>query len=66
MFMANAKEYMQKINQWIKSIESNIQRKAQQTTLEVLQKKVEDIENTIKSIGEGKQVGKLGTISWRL
>ena len=45
---------MERINQRIKSIETNIQRKAEQNTVEELQKKVEDIENKIKSIEEGK------------
>ena len=52
------KEYMERINQRIKSIETNIQRKAEQNTVEELQKKVEDIENKIKSIKEGKEVRK--------
>ena len=42
----------------IKSIETNIQRKAEQNIVEELQKKVEDIENKIKSIEEGKEVRK--------
>ena len=41
------KEYMERINQRIKLIETNIQRKAEQNTVEELQKKVEDIENKI-------------------
>ena len=49
---------MERINQRIKSIETNIQRKAEQNTVEELQKKVEDIENKIKSIEEGKEVRK--------
>ena len=49
---------MERINQRIKSIETNIQRKAEQNTVEVLQKRVEDIENKIKSIEEGKEVRK--------
>ena len=46
---------MERINQRIKSIETNIQRKADQNTVEELQKKVEDIENKIKRIEEGKE-----------
>ena len=49
---------MERINQRIKSIETNIQRKAEQNTVEELQKKVEDIENKIKSIEKGKEVRK--------
>ena len=49
---------MERINQRIKSIETNIQRKAEQNTVDELQKKVEDIENKIKSIEEGKEVRK--------
>ena len=49
---------MERINQRIKSIETNIQRKAEQNTVKELQKKVEAIENKIKSIEEGKEVRK--------
>ena len=49
---------MERINQKTKSIETNIQRKAEQNIVEELQKKVEDIENKIKSIEEGKEVRK--------
>ena len=49
---------MQGINQRIKLTESSFQRKAEQTTVDELQKKIEDIENKIKSIEEGKKVRK--------
>ena len=52
------KEYMERINQRMESIESSIQEKADQTKVEELQKKIEDIENKIKSIEEGKEVRK--------
>ena len=48
---------IERINQRVKSIESSIQRKVEQTTVEELQRK-EDIENKIKSIEEGKEIRK--------
>ena len=51
---------MERINQRMETIESSIQRKAEKTTVEELQKKIEDIENKIKSIEEGKE----GRNSW--
>ena len=44
----------------METIESIIQRKAEKITVEEVQKKIEDIENKIKSIEEGKE----GRESW--
>ena len=46
---------MERINQRMETIELNIQRKAEKITVEEVQKKIEDIENKIKSIEEGKE-----------
>ena len=54
------KEYMERINQRMETIESSIQRKAEKTTVEEVQKKIEDIEKKIKIIEEGKE----GRKSW--
>ena len=48
------------INQRMETIELSIQRKAEKITVEEVQKKIEDIENNIKSIEEGKE----GRKSW--
>ena len=53
------KEYMERINQRMETIELSIQRKAENITVEEVQK-IEDIENKIKSIEEGKE----GRKSW--
>ena len=42
----------------MKSKESTIQRKAKQTTVELLQRRIEDSGYKIKSIEEGKEVRK--------
>ena len=51
---------MERINQRMETIELSIQRKAEKITVEEIQKKIEDIENKIKSIEEGKE----GRKSW--
>ena len=51
---------MERINQRMETIESSIQRKVEKTIVEEVQKKIEDIENKIKSIEKGKE----GRKSW--
>ena len=51
---------MERINQRMETIELSILRKPEKITVEEVQKKIEDIENKIKSIEEGKE----GRKSW--
>ena len=55
------KEYMDKINQRMKTIELSIKKKAEQTTVDELQKQLDKLDRRLKDLEEGKKLRKSWT-----
>ena len=51
------KEHVEKLNQRIKAVESNLPKKVETTEFEKLQKKVEELEGEIKKVQDKSQGG---------